>query len=143
MRLESTPIIATPLLSWLLFTAFLALPIPVESQFDSSRSCIAEGTTIYSPGDARVKGPKFQSELAWVERPPKVSSRVVFEVLVNSAGRICDVHIIKAPDRETALRVGHYVGDHLRFTPASLKGKPVAARLKLVLDEHGTVRVER
>ena len=98
---------------------------------------------IYSPGDARVKSPKLLIEPAPLERPPKVRSRVVFEVLVNSRGRICDVHIIKAQDRQTALRVGHYVGDNFHFTPARLKGKPVAARLKLVLDERGTVSVER
>lgn len=142
MWLQTTPMTVTPLLSCFLFAAFMVFPIPIKSD-DSFRSCIAEGTTIYAPGDGRVNGPKFQSELVFVEPPPKVSSRVVFEVLVNSTGRICDIHIIKAPDRETAFRVGHYIGDHFRFTPASLKGKPVAARLKLALDEHGRVSTEK
>jgi hypothetical protein len=140
MRLEIIPMIVTPILLSSLITA---LPVAVEGESESSRICIPEGTKIYSPADAGVKGPKLQIETAPVERLPKVRSRVVFEVLVNSTGRICDIQILKAPDRETALRVGHYVGDYFRFTPASLKGRPVAARLKLVLDEHGTVSVER
>lgn len=134
--------ITTPLLSWLFFAAFLK-PIPVESQSDGSRACIPAGTTIYSAADAGVKGPKLQSEVAFGERPPKVSFPVVFEVLINSAGRICDVHIINAPDREAAFRVGRYVGDHFRFTPASLKGKPIAARLTLVLDQRGRVTLPK
>lgn len=131
--------------SSLLFSmwCFLTLSNSVVSQSANSRSCIAEGTTIYSPLDAGVKGPKFQGELSPVEPPPKVRSGVLFEVLVNSGGRICDIQIIRAPDRETAFRVGRYVGENFHFTPARLRGKPVAARIKLLLDEHGKVSAEK
>lgn len=140
-RLKRNPIVEPALFFWFVAAVLLALPIPVESH-DSSRSCIAEDTKIYSGGEPGIKGAKLLEPVP-LERPPRIKSRVVFEVLVNSAGRICDVHIITAPDRDTAFRVGRYVGENLHFTPARFEGKPVAARLKLVLDEHGRVSTEK
>jgi hypothetical protein len=61
----------------------------------------------------------------------------VFEIIINSAGRICEIHVVKAPDRETARQLAEHVADYFRFSPATLEGKPVAARLRLVFDEKG------
>src|ERR1700731_904779 len=76
--------------------------LPAAGQIDSSQSCLAHGATVYSPGDDHVKAPKFQVLHGPREEPVRVTSRVVFDIIINSAGRICEIHVVKAPDRETA-----------------------------------------
>lgn len=49
-----------------------------------------------------MKFPNFRIERGTLEKPVKSPSHVVLEVLVNSAGTICEVRALKAPDRETA-----------------------------------------
>ena len=115
-----------------------AVTLPTVSQTDDPHVCLAQGATIYSPAEDHIKTPKFQI-VQGLEKPMKVSSPAVFDVLINPRGRICDIHVIKAPDRETARQLGHYIGDYFRFNPATREGKPVAARVRVVFDTQGKV----
>ncbi len=119
-----------------IYCVLVTLAFSAIGQTDSSHVCLARGATIYSPAEDHIKTPKLQI-VQGSEKPIKSTSPVVFDAVINSTGRICDIHVVKAPDRETARQLGHYVGDYFRFSPATLEGKPVAARLRLVFDEKG------
>ena len=110
-----------------------------HGQRHSSPVCVPQGAAIYSPGEDHVKAPKLRIVRLAVEQPLTFKRSVMSDVLVNSEGRICDIHIINAPDRETALQVGTYIGEHFRFSPATRDGKSVAVLVRVVVDNAGEV----
>ena len=114
----------------------------VMGQEDSSKPCLAANEPIYTPGEEHVKPPRLRIERGPLEKPLKSSARAVFEVVINSAGSICDVRALKAPDRDTAQQLAEDIADNFRFTPATRKGKPVAVRFKVVFDVQGKVGTE-
>ena len=119
--------------------AIAVLTIATVGQTGGSQECVAQGALIYSPGQDHVKAPRLEVMHPLSGKPANPASRVVFDVVINSAGRICEIHVVNAPDHETARRFGHYVGDNFRFSPAMRQGKPVAARFRIVFDAAGKV----
>lgn len=108
-----------------------------QAQTHNSSVCLAQGAAIYTVGEDHVKPPKIHNLHVVGVELPTITSNVICEVLINSEGRICNVRIIKAPDRQTAFQVGNYIGENFRFTPATREGKSVAARVPIVLDTSG------
>lgn len=108
-----------------------------QAQTHNSSACVAQGAAIYTVGEDHVKPPKVHNLHVVGVELPTITSNVICEVLINSVGRICDVRIIKAPDRQTAFQVGKYIGENFRFTPATREGKSVAARVPIVFDTSG------
>jgi hypothetical protein len=108
-----------------------------SGQVEKPSPCLDEGETIYSPGKAGVKDPKLQMERQSPDAPITVRYPIVLELIINSAGKICDIHVLKATDPETAKRLIEHVTDNFRFTPATRKGKPVAARFTVVFNPPG------
>jgi hypothetical protein len=115
---------------------------PMAGQTGKSESCIAQGELIYTPGEDYVKPPKLQIERAQIDRPSKLNSPVVLEVLLNPIGKICEVRALKAPDRDSAKQFAENVVDNFRFTPATRKGSPVAVRFKVVFNAQGGVETQ-
>jgi len=99
--------------------------------------CVSQGETIYTVGGDHVEPPKIHNLHVEGVELPKTTSNVICEVLINSKGRICDIRIIKAPDRQTAFQVGRYIGENFRFAPVTHEGKSVAAKVRIVFDSSG------
>ncbi len=112
------------------------------AQSDGAKPCLAQDEIIYMPGQEHVKAPKLRIERGSLEQPLRSSSRAVFEVVINSVGTICEVRALKAPDRETAQKLAEHIADSFRFSPAIRKGKPVAARFRVIFHVQGTVETE-
>jgi hypothetical protein len=108
-----------------------------QAQTHNSAECVSQGETIYTVGEDHVKPPNVQVVNSVGHPLPKITSSVLCEVLINSKGRICDIRIVKAPDRQTARQVGVYIGETFRFTPATRAGKSVAAKVPIVFDSSG------
>jgi hypothetical protein len=108
-----------------------------QGRTHNSAVCVSQGEAIYTVGEDHVKPPKLHIEQSERVRLPKITSNVICEVLINSEGRICDIRIIKAPDRQTARQVGMYIGENFRFTAATREGKSVAAKVPIVFDSSG------
>jgi hypothetical protein len=108
-----------------------------QAQNHNSAECVSQGAAIYTVGEDHVKPPKIHIVHSERERLPATTSSVICEVLINSEGRICDIRIIKAPDRQTARQVGMYIGENLRFSAATREGKSVAAKVPIVFDSSG------
>lgn len=119
-----------------------AFTIQAAGQKDERQVCLAQGEAIYSPGEDHVKAPKLRIERGPLEKPLKSSSQAVLEVLINSAGTICEVRALKAPDRESAKQLAEYVADNFRFTPATRRGRAVPVRFKVVFNAQGRVHTE-
>lgn len=102
-----------------------------------SPACISQGAEIYAVGEDHVKPPKIHNVHVEGVELPTTTSNVIGEVLINPEGQICNIQIIKAPDRQTALQVGRYIGENFRFTPATREGKSVAATVRIVFDRSG------
>jgi len=114
----------------------------VRSESDRSAICLAEGEHIYSSTDNEVKMPKLHIEES-KRREVSPKSPVEFEIILNPAGRLCEIHVLKAPDRDTAKQLAYRVGDYFRFSPATRKGKPVAIRFRIVFESDGHLSVEK
>jgi len=83
-------------LSMAAYSVVLAITCPVMAQIDKSTPCITDGESIFAPGEDHVKPPKLQIEHPPLDKPVKLNSQVVLEVLINSAGTICEVRALKA-----------------------------------------------
>ena len=123
-------------------TILLVMIQSVIGQADSSKLCLAANEPIYTPGEDHVQAPRLRIERGPLEKPLKSSSRAVFEVVINSAGTICEIRALKAPDRETAQQLAEVISDNFRFRPATRRGKPVAARFKVIFNVQGKVETE-
>ena len=124
------------------FGLLVASALPVPAQTGSSKPCLAQSEQIYTPGEDHVKPPKLRIERGPLEKPLKSTSRVVLEVVINSAGKICEVRALKTPDRETAQQLEEHVADNFLFSPATRKGEPVASWFRVVFNVGGNVTTQ-
>lgn len=87
--------------------------------------CVARGESIYHAEKDKVKPPKLETKQA-EQLPPQIRGNTWLELLVNSEGRLCGVHILKTTDHDAAVQIAAYVAKHWKFKPAIHDGKPVA-----------------
>jgi hypothetical protein len=120
----------------------LTLRLQATCQTDKSQPCLASDEVIYTPGEDHVKAPTLRMERRALDPPLNPSFHAVLEVVINSAGTICEVRALKAPDRDTAQKLAEDVADNFRFSPASRRGKPVAARFKIIFNLKGQVSTQ-
>jgi hypothetical protein len=78
-----------------------------------------------SPGKGQVKAPKLETSQA-EQVPLQMKGITWLELLVNSEGRLCEVHVVKTTDHDSAAQIATYVSKHWRFKPAIRDGKPVS-----------------
>jgi TonB family protein len=96
-----------------------------QEQPASSGECVPGGEPIYHAEKDKIKPPKLETKQA-EQSPPQIRGTALLELLVNSEGRLCEVHILKATDHDAAVQVAAYVAKHWKFKPAIHDGKPVA-----------------
>jgi hypothetical protein len=99
-----------------------------ESNLAKSEPCVAPGEKIYQPGIDHVKPPEFMSVPKKVSEPPSTRRQVTLEVLLNSHGTICEVHIMRSTNVENSRKVAENVAQNSKFNPATRYGKPVAIK---------------
>jgi len=61
--------------------------------------------------------------------PEKVKGHFILEIVVNSEGRLCQVHLRKASDNAAGMQLATYIAEHWKFKPATLDGKAVAVKI--------------
>jgi hypothetical protein len=115
---------------------FAASVRPIFAQ-TSSQPCLAGDEAIYAPGRDGVEPPKLRGERAKPDNPIKLSSPVILELTLNSLGRICEIHVVRAGqrDQESARHLVQYVSDNFRFSPATRKKQPVAVRFEVTFGD--------
>jgi hypothetical protein len=97
---------------------------------------------IYIPGTDGVKPPKLHVEHTPVDKPVKFDFPLVLDLTISARGKFCEIHVLQAPDQESAKQIADYVSENFRFSPATRKGKPVAARFKLVFGSQSGLHPE-
>ncbi|HEX3322694.1 MAG TPA: energy transducer TonB [Terriglobales bacterium] len=109
-------------------TALLFLPLAAQDSKPAEKpSCIATTETVYQPGKDGVQPPQPPSPLK-SKNVPTVRGPVSLELLINSEGRPCEVHVVSARDTSNAAALAEYISEHWTFKPATRKGKAVAVR---------------
>ena len=96
-----------------------------QEQSAPSGECIAREEPIYHAEKDKVKPPKLETKQE-EQSPPQIRGNTWLELLVNSEGRLCEVHILKTTDHDAAVQIAAYVAKHWKFKPAIHDGKPVA-----------------
>ena len=99
--------------------------VVAQEQPAASQECVARGEPIYHAEKDKVKPPKLETKQE-EQSPPQIRGNTWLELLVNSEGRLCEVHILKTTDHDDALQIAAYVAKHWKFKPAIHDGKPVA-----------------
>jgi len=51
------------------------------------------------------------------------------EIVVNSEGRLCEVHLRKASDNAAGMQLATYIAGHWKFKPATLDGRAVSVKI--------------
>jgi hypothetical protein len=120
----------------------IALPFASFGQTNKAESCPIQGEQIYIPGADSVKPPRLQVERTPLDKPIKMKSRLVLQLTVSAMGKICEIQVLETTDEESAKQVASYVADNFRFRPATRRGKPVAARFKVVFGSEERTRPE-
>jgi len=87
--------------------------------------CVPPREPIYNSEKDKVKPPKFAISQA-EQLPPEITGNKSLELVVNSEGRLCEVHILKTTDHDSAVQIATYVAKHWKFKPATHEGKPVS-----------------
>lgn len=75
--------------------------------------------------------PVFEEEL--MRRHAGLSGQVELEVLVNSDGSVGSIRVVRGVADEVDAVVAEAARQQLAYTPASLKGKPIAAKSRVVV----------
>ena len=96
-----------------------------QGQPPASRECVTPGEPVYNAEKDKVKPPKLATSQR-EQLPPEIRGNTWLELLVNSDGRLCEVHILKTTDHDAAIQIAAYVAKHWKFKPAIHGGKPVA-----------------
>jgi hypothetical protein len=97
----------------------------------SDNPCIAKGETVYRPGEQKVVPPKLQQDREEDDSSKKFKVRAQLELIVNSQGRICEIHILRSDNRDATKSIEEFVGKHWHFKPATRDGEPVAVRMQV------------
>ena len=106
----------------LIFAYALAV---AQEQPATSGDCVPRGEPIYHAERDKIKPPKLETKQA-EQSPPQIRGNTLLELLVNSEGRLCEVHILKTTDHDAAVQIAAYVAKHWKFKPAIHEGRPVA-----------------
>ena len=75
--------------------------------------------------------PVFEEEL--MRRHAGLSGQVELEVLVNADGSVGSIRVVRGVADEVDAVVAEAARQQLAYTPASLKGKPIAAKSRVVV----------
>jgi TonB family protein len=111
---------------WLIFAT-----LAVFGQLNSAPTtdaCVAKDEIIYGPDEKRVKPPRLDTPPA-EQMPEKVKGQFILEIVVNSDGRLCEVHLKKASDKAAGMQLAAHIAEHWKFKPATLDGKAVAVKI--------------
>jgi Gram-negative bacterial TonB protein C-terminal len=120
--------------SILLFAASLAAA--QEGNPPKSEPCVAPGETIYQPGIDHVKPPELIPEHKKGNEPSPSRRQVTLEVLLNSQGAVCEVHIMRTSNVENAKKVADDVAQNFKFKPATRYNKAVAVKMLMNFNLH-------
>ena len=100
-----------------------------QEQPVASGECVHRGEPIYHSDKDRFKPPKLAISQA-EQSPPAIRGETWLELLVNSEGRLCEVHILKTTDHDSAVQIATFVAKHWKFKPATHEGKPVSVMFR-------------
>ena len=100
----------------------------------NSDPCVAPGEKIYQPGVDHVTPPKLIPAPKKGSDPPSTPRQVTLEVLLNSQGTICNVHILRSTNVDNPRRVAEKVAQNFKFKPATRFDKPVAVKFLMNFD---------
>ena len=98
-----------------------------ETPTSTKPPCIQAGESVYQPGSDGVHPPQptpNQND----KTAPDIRGPFSIELLVNSAGRVCDARVLNAKDRLSAEKAAQYISEHWTFRPGTRQGKPVAVK---------------
>ena len=120
------------------FAAYLALGLASalavgQDSGQTVSGCLAKDEVVHKPGEKNLKPPKLDIYPA-EQMPEGVLGSFALEVLVNSKGRVCDVHLVKASDAAAGTRVTKHIAQHWKFKPATLDGKAVTVAITVNLN---------
>jgi hypothetical protein len=118
----------------LVLTCLLAagfLSAAEKSDLAESEPCVAPGEKIYRPGVDHVKPPELIPVSKSSSEPPSTPRQVTLEVLLNSHGTICEVHILRSTNVENPRKVAENVAQNFRFKPAIRYDKAVAVKFSM------------
>lgn len=108
-----------------------------ENAKPADHPCISQDEVVYAQGDVvrkKIKPPKMDVG-AQEQMPEAWKGGALLEFVVNSEGRVCDVHVVAASDKDAAVRAAKHVAEHWKFKPATLDGKAVAARVEVMFGD--------
>ncbi len=85
-------------------------------------------------GEAALVPPALLADApaAWPEGLAATAAEVTLELLVDEAGRVAEVKVTQGPEERRLVDAALAAAPHLRFSPATLGGRPVSVRLPFV-----------
>jgi hypothetical protein len=108
----------------------ILLAIGAYSQ-SSDSPCITKGETVYRPGEQKVLPPQLQQDRSEDDASRKLKVHAQLELMVNSRGKICEIHILRSDNRDAAESIKEFIDKHWHFKPATRGGEPVAVRVQV------------
>jgi Gram-negative bacterial TonB protein C-terminal len=113
--------------------ALLSLRLTAQESKPTEKPCIDPTEAIYRPGKDEVQPPQPPSPIKG-KGAPTIHGPVTLELLINSEGHACEVHIVSARDTSNAKVLAQYISEHWTFKPATRKGTPVAVKFLMNWD---------